>query len=199
MNQIEQIVEEAWLLQPSQIKSELIWLCQQVAKINPSNVLEIGTKHGGTFRCWCSLSSPDGLKISVDLPAGEFGGLNMQEYQKASSRIEQWSGRRIVGDSHEDKTIEAVSNLLVQQKLDFLFIDGDHSYQGVRADYLNYSRFVRPGGLIAFHDIVDSEHHRKLGCHVAKFWAELDGIKSECVHSTTWGGIGILMMPIRIY
>ena len=35
---------------------------------------------------------------------------------------------------------------------DFLFIDGDHT--GVGRDYEMYRDLVRPGGLIAFHDIV---------------------------------------------
>ena len=39
-------------------------------------------------------------------------------------------------------------------KLDFLFIDGDHSYEGSKADFLLYKNYVREGGLIAFHDIV---------------------------------------------
>ena len=37
--------------------------------------------------------------------------------------------------------------------MDFLFIDADHTAQGVRADYRLYSPLVRKGGMIAFHDI----------------------------------------------
>jgi predicted O-methyltransferase YrrM len=35
---------------------------------------------------------------------------------------------------------------------DFLFIDGDHSYEGCRKDWDIYSPFVRSGGIIVFHD-----------------------------------------------
>ena len=38
--------------------------------------------------------------------------------------------------------------------LDFLFIDGDHAFKGVKSDFQLYSELVRPGGLIAFHDII---------------------------------------------
>jgi predicted O-methyltransferase YrrM len=34
-----------------------------------------------------------------------------------------------------------------------LFIDADHSYESVRSDYEAWSRFVIPGGVIAFHDV----------------------------------------------
>jgi predicted O-methyltransferase YrrM len=38
------------------------------------------------------------------------------------------------------------------QKIDLLFIDGDHSYEGVKLDYENWYPFVKNGGVIAFHD-----------------------------------------------
>ena len=34
----------------------------------------------------------------------------------------------------------------------FIFIDGDHSYQGVRQDILDYFPLLAPGGIMAFHD-----------------------------------------------
>jgi Methyltransferase domain len=36
--------------------------------------------------------------------------------------------------------------------IDLLFIDGDHSYEGVMADLSRYSFLVNPGGLILCHD-----------------------------------------------
>jgi MMP 1-O-methyltransferase len=33
-----------------------------------------------------------------------------------------------------------------------LFIDADHTYQGVKDDYESWCRFVWPGGIVAFHD-----------------------------------------------
>ena len=43
------------------------------------------------------------------------------------------------------------------RKFDFLFVDGDHSYDGVVSDFVAYYPLVRPGGLIALHDIVPDE------------------------------------------
>ncbi len=40
--------------------------------------------------------------------------------------------------------------------LEVLFIDGDHSYEGARADFERWGEFVRPGGHLLFHDAVDS-------------------------------------------
>ena len=36
--------------------------------------------------------------------------------------------------------------------LDFLFIDGDHSYEGVKADWEAYKKFLRRGSTVVFHD-----------------------------------------------
>lgn len=35
---------------------------------------------------------------------------------------------------------------------DFVFIDGDHSYEGAKKDMQNYYKLIRPGGLFAGHD-----------------------------------------------
>ena len=38
------------------------------------------------------------------------------------------------------------------RKIDFLYVDGDHSYEAVSQDIQNFVPFVRAGGLFAFHD-----------------------------------------------
>jgi hypothetical protein len=39
--------------------------------------------------------------------------------------------------------------------LDLAFIDGDHSEEGVRADFVKVQKFVKEGGIIALHDVRD--------------------------------------------
>lgn len=39
------------------------------------------------------------------------------------------------------------------QQIDVLLIDGDHSYEGVKADYDRFMPFVKRGGLILMHDV----------------------------------------------
>jgi hypothetical protein len=43
-------------------------------------------------------------------------------------------------------------------EIDILFIDGDHSYQGVINDFLLYEELVKKGGYIVFDDYNDSQH-----------------------------------------
>ena len=80
-------------------------------------------------------------------------------------------------------------------KFDVIFIDGDHTYDGVKKDFELYSDLINKGGIICFHDIWDTEEHHRQGCYVDKFWNEIkenyryDELGKEI---KTWGGIGIL-------
>ena len=38
-------------------------------------------------------------------------------------------------------------------RIDLLFIDGDHSYEGCREDWLAYRQMLGPGARVAFHDV----------------------------------------------
>jgi predicted O-methyltransferase YrrM len=38
------------------------------------------------------------------------------------------------------------------KSLDLVFIDGDHSYEAVKADWEAYKHFLRPGSIVVFHD-----------------------------------------------
>lgn len=44
--------------------------------------------------------------------------------------------------------------LLGSRPIELLFIDGDHTLEGVRRDLELYGRLLAEGGLVAFHDIV---------------------------------------------
>ena len=39
-----------------------------------------------------------------------------------------------------------------RNSLDYVFIDGDHRYNAVAVDIVEWSRIVRPGGIVAAHD-----------------------------------------------
>ena len=64
--------------------------------------------------------------------------------------------------------MEDVKNILSGRQVDFLFIDGLHTYEGVKSDFEMYSNLVRNGGIIAFHDIVPYPEYG-----INKFWNEI--------------------------
>jgi predicted O-methyltransferase YrrM len=42
---------------------------------------------------------------------------------------------------------------LILHPIDFLFIDGDHTWEGCTSDFMNFYPYVSPGGYIMLHDI----------------------------------------------
>jgi predicted O-methyltransferase YrrM len=60
------------------------------------------------------------------------------------------------------------------EPLELLFVDGDHSYEGARADYRRWGAFVRPGGHLLFHDAVDSGAYGNHYPGVARAVGEVD-------------------------
>jgi predicted O-methyltransferase YrrM len=91
-------------------------------------------------------------------------------------------------DSHDPAVLGHVTSLVGDHGLDFLFIDGDPSYEGVKRDFKMYAPLVKSGGLIAFHDIEYSDD-------VQRFWNEIKvGRRFEQIHDTqdqTYG-IGLI-------
>lgn len=51
--------------------------------------------------------------------------------------------------------------------IDILFIDGSHEYEDVKADFFAFYPFVKPGGIVAFHDI------KGMWTGVIQFWSEV--------------------------
>jgi hypothetical protein len=60
-------------------------------------------------------------------------------------------------------SVDAYYNFFVKQdiQIDFLFIDGDHSYEGVRTDFELYSKLLSDKGIIAIHD-TDKNYEKAL-------------------------------------
>jgi len=58
----------------------------------------------------------------------------------------------IIGMSNDTSTVTKTYQC-ADRGIDLLFIDGDHQYASVLTDWLLYSPLVKPGGLVAFHDV----------------------------------------------
>lgn len=141
----------------------------------PKVIVEIGTARGGMLYCLCQLAAPDALIISIDEPgAPNCGGQTDIERQFYSSFISP--GQRIEfipANSHFHTTLMQLEKLLDNKKVDVLFIDGDHSYGGVKIDFEMYSPFAADDGLITFHDIRLIPKYWGSGNEVGVFWDEI--------------------------
>ena len=181
------------LIKPAQIKSEIDSLLKLLKKEKPKRMLEIGTGKGGTLLLFSSVLPKRAKIITVDMRGGAFGAGYpywmiplLKSYKQKNQEL-----FLVQSDSHRKETLRKIEKLLGKDKLDFLFIDGDHSYYGVERDFSLYHRLVKKGGLIAMHDINANVN----GCGTIQFWDELkknypDNI--EIIDGPNGYGIGVL-------
>jgi predicted O-methyltransferase YrrM len=153
-----------------QKRQEALGLIERVRRLAPSVILEIGTAGGGSLVLLCSAAPSNATLISVDLPRclGGYHWTKVPLYRSFARR--QQKLHLVRGDSHADATFGEVCLHLRNRPVDFLLIDGDHRYEGARRDFQLYSPLVRPGGVIAFHDI---RPHFRPDIKVDLLWHEL--------------------------
>lgn len=139
---------------------------------SPRVVCEIGTYSGGHFYMLSRLLPTITTLIGIDLHVRNKALLRRLAPANMDIHL-------IDGDSRSTAVRDAVKRAIGDRPIDVLFIDGDHTYDGVRNDYVNYRGLVRDGGVIAFHDIVE-DHSTRFGRttiawtgDVPVFWSRL--------------------------
>lgn len=133
--------------QIGQSRGPLFWLLNKLELIKPIHtIVEIGAGMGGSSYVWQHIVDKGDTVISIDIRS-DVERINW-DYKNSDRNI-----KFIVGDSMDNRTIDTLRTELGNKKVDFLFIDGDHSYKAVYSDYKNYSPFVRNGGIVGFHDL----------------------------------------------
>jgi len=118
-------------------------------------LVEIGVWHGVTTKLLRNAMAPDGLLLGVDpYPKGRFGFgvqrvIAQREIARATVGTMEW--QRLTG-------VEAARLYAASKRppVDFIFIDGDHSYEGLQGDWEAWSPLVAPQGIIALHDSCSS-------------------------------------------
>ena len=154
--------------------SEIIGLLELVRQAQPQSVCEIGSALGGTSFLLTRAASPRALVVLID-PA--FDGARTGALRRFAGPTQRMV---CIGGSSTDPGVRrSLEQELDGRPLDFLFIDGDHTYEGVAADFALYSPLVRVGGLIAFHD-VQPDHRERTGTSIGswsggvpRLWVEL--------------------------
>lgn len=171
---------------------ELARMYAIVAQLKPKTVLEIGLSSGANLSIWSQLAADDALIVGLDLKKPT--GLKQQELSiKPKQSIDI-----VLGDSHNPVIFNDIRKKF-PQGIDFLFIDGDHSYAGVKQDFDEYSRLVNQGGIIMMHDI--NPDWRELygrecdedSGKVYQVWQELKGTRKtdEIIDQIGQSGYGI--------
>lgn len=134
----------------------------------------------------CALSPCQyAIQIGLGIPGGSHWALR-QAFERvttveiddhAAAHYREWHPPMpgdwiVVGNSRDGGVMRLIPN-----EADLLLIDGDHTREGVQADWVNFRPFVRPGGLVVFHDTWKPQP----GCEVPAFigWLAGDPLRTE--------------------
>jgi predicted O-methyltransferase YrrM len=201
LESLDMIVDEvlqSGQFQATQKRTEIVKLLEQLQRLQPRYLCEIGAWRGGTLILFGQVAAPNARILSIDL--------NYTPDRVRAFRYFARPGQRVTclrADSHSPVTVNYIKRWLRGQRLDFLFIDGDHSLAGVSSDFETYAPFVRHGGIVAFHDIVP-DHNTRYGIKTARFsgqvpefWARVKSKFTTCtefIEDPDQDGYGIGML-----
>ena len=137
-----------------QNKEELSKFIDVLLKSDTKICLEIGLGFfGSTHFLWRQIYDKV-ITIEKNFERIREFGRNMKKFY-GDWTLNDGRSQFFVGYSNDEKNIADVYSKV--SEIDFLFIDGNHSYESVLCDFLLYYPLVKPDGIVGFHDTALSE------------------------------------------
>lgn len=97
------------------------------------------------FECVDPMCATPNYELSQQQHPKEWEGYSAEDFHKRLEPVKDYYVLR-------QMTSDDAAKLYEDGSIDFLMVDGDHSYEGVVRDLKNYLPKMRPGGLIAGDD-----------------------------------------------
>lgn len=148
-SQIEKIEQQFLLKEGHMSYGQPYIIYKLVEKFSPKSILEIGSLYGKS----CSImleASKESTITCIDTFRYSLDEKNTvpDYFDKFENNTKEYLNRVNVVKDLSTK----VHSLFKEGEHDCLFIDGDHSYDGVYKDIVYYHSKLKPGGLIFGHD-----------------------------------------------
>ena len=112
---------------------------------------EIGAYSGGSASLMVSRPKTKVISIDIGDPISPEIAINNVNYYNFNNNFYKY----IHGNSKEYSTVNELAEVLNGEKIDILFIDGDHFYNAVVSDFYEYKHLVNSNGFIVFDDYQD--------------------------------------------
>ncbi len=162
-----------------QDEGELMKLREIVQDLHAKKILEIGSLFGGTLWYWMQ-DAPGATIISIDIGVASFD-YRFEDIEAAKRFWPIWArtnGINLIELQSNSMVPDTVHHTEQHAPFDFIFADGGHDYCTVAADYRNYWPMLRPGGVMAFHDIAYPDIN-PVNYSVGKLWREIKAKNSQ--------------------
>jgi predicted O-methyltransferase YrrM len=123
-----------------------------------TSAAEIGVWHGVTTRRLRATLAPDGELWTVDpYPLGRFG-VNFARVV-AQREVGAVKGARVRWVRTTGVDAARLWSAEARRPIEFVFIDADHSWEGLSGDWNAWSGLVARGGVVALHDSRSTPEH----------------------------------------
>lgn len=142
---------------------EITWLAEMASK--SESIVEIGSWLGCSTRALAD--NTDGFVLAVDdwrgprdvetipaFPVDKNNNTNFSRFLENLETSRAYQSKKLLTwrKDHRDITPELIGKVWPLLHPDFVFIDGDHSYESVKQDITNWLPFLERGGIISGHD-----------------------------------------------
>jgi predicted O-methyltransferase YrrM len=124
------------IIRQYRLEGQLLW---KYCTLTSGGIVEIGTAHGGGTAILLEVTSHTNRNVST--------------IDKTLTTIDE--SCKIVFEENKDRLTvitERSENAVIDHSYDLLFVDGDHSYKGVKGDMERFIPDLEIGGIIVFHD-----------------------------------------------
>lgn len=156
--------------------------------LRPRLVVELGTAHGNTVANICQ-QCPDATVYTVNALAQQQTG-EIVTYSLTQGEV----GRVYRANGFEDRVVQIFENTLYldlskylkRRRVDLAIIDACHDRDYVINDFLKVRPFVRPEGVVLFHDTHPSMEGHLAGSYVACMKLRRRGYDIRYVRNTWW-------------
>jgi hypothetical protein len=171
-----------------------------IRNIKPNNILVIGSRYG-FIPAICALACKDNGHGHVDFVDAGFDQNNSKHSSTHWGGVGYWNSTEGKSSFFKFGLNKIVSIYVTtsaefikthpKNKWAYIYIDGDHSYLGVRADYDNYWPRLLSGGIMAIHDIY-SKNTGLLHYGTPRLWREIKKTNKHTFEFPGLYGLGIL-------
>jgi predicted O-methyltransferase YrrM len=160
---LEEVIEKAWQqvrLVPGFLQEREARFLGLLAACAPSSgtIVEIGSFKGKSTVMLASIAKQYGLGPVVAIDPHTTSAPTDPVIEKGSSTFEEFQASlRTAGVQAHVEIHRACSRDVAKgwsRPIRLLWIDGDHTYAGVKEDFDRFSPFVTDGGVVALHDVL---------------------------------------------
>ena len=116
---------------------------------------EVGVWEGGTTRRLREIMAPDAILVAIDPYLPGRSGINYQKIIAAREVAAVQNGTVVW--LRQTGAEAARTRCVLAAPFDFVLVDGDHTYEGIREDWEAWSSLIERDGIIALHDALQVE------------------------------------------